>query len=356
MSIFLLASNICGQISPLNQWVLPSSIYETSGLIYHNDTFYTQNDGGNPAELFALNNQGQIIRKYLIKGAYNNDWEAICLNAKGDLLIGDVGNNNNSRQDLKIFIVKDFLNQQNDTLIADTLSFYYPNQTTFPAADALKHFDVEGMVVINDSIFLFSKNRSKPYNGFTYKYFVNQNIGLKEALVVDSFYLGSGPKEFDWITDAHFSNNTLWLLSHSFVLRFDSFDSKGLINPKKIFFDSYTQKEGCTYVPPYLFVTDEQNATVGGGNLYQYLVDEPVKAVDLLAPLPDWYFIKDHQLTIPNKVGTLRIFDTTGKLLLTQQIDQNLQTINLSNFRGKYLQLNFADKKVLFTHKIYVNP
>jgi len=356
VTIFLFVTNLTAQISPVNQWSLPSSIPESSGLLFHNDTFYSQNDGGNPAEIFAMNKQGQIIRKYFLKGVLNNDWEAICFNQNGDLLIGDIGNNYNDRQDLKVLIVKDFFNQQNDTLFADTLSFYYSSQIVYPAIDAQKHFDVESMVVINDSIFLFSKNRSKPYNGFTYKYYLNRGIGLQKAVALDSFYVGSGPKELEWITDTHFSFNTLWLLSHSFVLRFDTFDMKGLRNPKKIFFDSYTQKEGCTYVPPYLYVTDEQHPTVGGGNLYQYLIDEPTNNKQIEVEKVDWYVINDYKLTILNKAGSLQIFDTSGKILLEQKINENQRTVDLSNFKGMYLQLQLVDKKLLFTHRIYLNP
>ena len=48
--------------------------------------------------------------------------------------------------------------------------------------------------------------------------------GNHKTVLMDSIYTGGGPKELDWITDACLDSNTLWLLSHGFVMRFDSFN------------------------------------------------------------------------------------------------------------------------------------
>ena len=66
-------SVFCQQI--LETHKLSRNINETSGLEYYGDFLVTHNDSGNPAELFYLNDLGEIIFKRKFKSLKNYDWE-----------------------------------------------------------------------------------------------------------------------------------------------------------------------------------------------------------------------------------------------------------------------------------------
>jgi len=73
-----------------------AAICEASGLVKsskHTDVFWTHNDSGNPAELFAVRLTGEIVARIPIAGAVNTDWEDLAGDGKGTLFIGDIGDN-----------------------------------------------------------------------------------------------------------------------------------------------------------------------------------------------------------------------------------------------------------------------
>ncbi len=91
-----------------------AEITESSGLAAsrcQEDVFWTHNDSGDKAFIFALNSKGAKLGTYLVKGAKNNDWEDIALfkDAKGEcfLYIGDIGNNLRIRGELTVYRLKE---------------------------------------------------------------------------------------------------------------------------------------------------------------------------------------------------------------------------------------------------------
>ena len=82
---------------------LPSSIPEASGMItsrHHPDVFWTHNDSGHRAELYALSEDGTLLATVAFPTLRNRDWEDIARGpCEGDeardgcLYIGDIGDN-----------------------------------------------------------------------------------------------------------------------------------------------------------------------------------------------------------------------------------------------------------------------
>jgi len=133
---------------------LPSIINESSGVAMINDsTFWTLNDGGGKSELYKVNLQGNLLSRIEIPNSSNIDWEEVATDAKGIIYIGDFGNNNNNRKDLRIYKYNPLLNK------TDTISFSYHDQLAFPPAKTTMNFDCEAMFHHNDSLYLVSKNR-----------------------------------------------------------------------------------------------------------------------------------------------------------------------------------------------------
>ena len=86
---------------------------EVSGIVKsraYDDTFWVHGDSGTPDRIYAINSDGDIISKdkdyngAKVKGAKNVDWEDIAIGENGTLILGDIGNNCECRDDLKIFI------------------------------------------------------------------------------------------------------------------------------------------------------------------------------------------------------------------------------------------------------------
>jgi len=135
---------------------ISDSIKETSGLIAFDDLFWTHNDDEDTI-LYGLNKNGEIKKKIQLQRVKNNDWEAISQDSLY-IYIGDFGNNaSGNRKDLQILRIdkKSFLS--NEPLI-DTIAFSYANQTDFtPQKANTTNFDCEAFVVLQDSIYLFTK-------------------------------------------------------------------------------------------------------------------------------------------------------------------------------------------------------
>ena len=136
---------------------LPAQIKETSGLMLHNGVLWNHNDGGNATILYGLNPEtGSILRTVQVSGGSNIDWEDI---TKDDTYgyIGDFGNNNGNRSNLRILRFP--LEQlEDDTVFVETISFSYPDQTDFSSRPQNNNFDAEAMISLGDSIYIFSKN------------------------------------------------------------------------------------------------------------------------------------------------------------------------------------------------------
>lgn len=135
---------------------LPAAIAESSGLATDSvrQTFWTHNDGGSKPELFRIDASGRLLQTVPLKNLKNNDWEDLAQDPAGNVYIGDFGNNNNRRRDLKIYRV----NPRNPAL-ADSISFRYEDQDAFPPAPEQRNFDCEAFFWRADSLYLFSKNR-----------------------------------------------------------------------------------------------------------------------------------------------------------------------------------------------------
>lgn len=94
--------------------ITSDEITESSGLVAskcQENVFWTHNDSGGGAFIFAIDIKGKKLGTFRINGAKNVDWEDIAAykNAAGEcfLYIGDIGDNSRSRSDLTIYFIKE---------------------------------------------------------------------------------------------------------------------------------------------------------------------------------------------------------------------------------------------------------
>ena len=139
-------------------------ITESSGLVgsrTHDDVFWTHNDAGDTTRIFAVEPTGKTLGEVRILGAKNIDWEDIAIDDAGYLYICDCGNNDNDRQDLVVYRVRepDPSQPSSEVLIDRAIHFRYPDQTEF-GDDGLANFDAEGLAWANDTLYVLTKHRS----------------------------------------------------------------------------------------------------------------------------------------------------------------------------------------------------
>lgn len=247
---------------------LPSFLNEASGIALdpNSNLVWMLNDGGNPAELYGFNKQGEILKTLKID-AENNDWEDLTTDKAGNIYIGDFGNNNNKRKDLAILkISKDSLNNKKDTAV-ERISFYYPDQKKFPPKKKKHHFDCEAFFHYNDSLYLFTKSREKKNFGKTNMYKIPASAGHHKAQLIESFK--TCDKSRCWITSADISadGKQIALLTLDAVWVFTDFENDAFLNgkPTKHDLGFSSQKESVCFIDSEtIYITDEKAFGIGG--------------------------------------------------------------------------------------------
>ena len=266
IGFLLLGASASAQL--IKNYDLSKSLAEISGLELLNDTtLIAFNDGGGKSRLYLLTLKGEIIRKVDVLNAKNKDWEDITIDDKF-IYIGDIGNNENKRLGLKIYkvAIKDVLKKSE--VSAKTIKFNYGEQRSFPPVSDSMYFDAEGMAFYNDSIWLFTKDRSNPSKGNTRIYKIPTSPGDYTVYYSGYTFIGKNGWWRDGITAVDQYNDRFYLLTY------DRYIVKKLINGKlvtvKTFkFNSMSQRESIVVLnKDSIFVADEKNPLVGEMKLY----------------------------------------------------------------------------------------
>ena len=134
------------------------------------DVYWSVNDSNNAPALIAFGKDGKIIvpdilpeggyKGIKVKGAKNNDWEALAADDKGNIIICDAGNNKNNRKDLAVYIVPEpDPYKETATRKAKKVRFEYPDQTAFPPKKMEMNFDSEACFYSKGRLYLLTKHR-----------------------------------------------------------------------------------------------------------------------------------------------------------------------------------------------------
>lgn len=256
---------------------LPHKIYETSGLLlYKKKYLITHNDGGNKSEIYILDLDGKLIKTIDIESTKNYDWEDLAQDEKGNIYIGDFGNNNNNRKNLHIYKIKHgFINKKK--VEPKKISFWYDNQTKFPPKKSELNFDCEAFFYKDSSLFLLTKCRTKPFTGVSRIYQLPTKKGKHKAKLIGQFQFCSTSWQFCSVTSADYDpkSNTLTVLTYGKLYVVTNFKGnefwKGNI---KVYNIPYIkQREAIAYISKNKwYLTDEYKKGLGGGNLYKLYV------------------------------------------------------------------------------------
>jgi len=229
-------------------------------------------DSGNKNIIYGLNQEGKIAHEITVSNAKNIDWEDLTSDENGNLYIGDFGNNDNTRKDLCIYKIE-ASSLKNDTANATSkISFYYPNQKEFPPKKSELFYDSESFFEYKGNFYIFSKNRSKGFDGTVLVYKVPNKAGNHKATFLGQF-ISCDSYQKCAITSADISpdGKKIVLLSANKVWVLSDYKSDDFLKGKMEMFElnDATQKEGiCFKDSKTLLIVDEKDKKTGG-NLYE---------------------------------------------------------------------------------------
>ena len=252
--------------------ILPKELKEVSGIAYANNLLYAIEDSGNPNEVIVMDTLGRITKNIMVSNVDNIDWEDLTFDNKGNLYIGDFGNNDNLRKDLGIYKINQSELQSEKVKIDYKITFNYPEQTDFPPKKKDLFFDVEAFFEHNNYFYLFTKNRSRGFDGTSYIYKIPNKSGHHQAKLIKKIKTCSDYHNCA-ITSAAISPNgsKFVLLSHSKVWLFENYSMNDITSVEMIELDliHHSQKEAiCFKNNEELFIADER-VKKNGGKFYE---------------------------------------------------------------------------------------
>ncbi len=277
LAFILLCTNCTVNYGQLNYVAkLPSDLKEVSGVesIPNSANFWMVNDGGNYPRMYLVNVKGYISKTLYIEGR-NEDWEDVTKDSLGNIYIGDFGNNNNDRKQLKVYKLAATDIATKKSIVPEVIEFSFPNQKKFPPKKKDRHFDIESFFHYNGYLYMFTKSRVKKAYGRTDLYKIPATPGTHEAEFI-STYTTCDDLEC-WITSAAISpdGKKVVLLSHATVWQFTDFKDDDFLSGKMTKFDlgHTSQKEGiCFKDNTTVYITDERSHGKGR-NLYAFTLD-----------------------------------------------------------------------------------
>lgn len=256
------------------EFSLPKKLKEVSGIALSQDqkTIWAIEDAGNKNVVYGLNRQGELVNDVLVENAENNDWEDITKDAAGNIYIGDFGNNENDRQNLSILKLDLKSDSQKSTKVIQTTKFHYEGQTEFPPKKSNLLYDCEAFVEKDGSFYLFTKNRSKGFDGTFLVFQIPNKEGDFEAKLIGKLKLEGGYSDAAITSAAINSKNEIVLLTHKNIHVLSGFTANDFNSAKiqKFPLNHNSQKEAVVFVDDKTLLIADEKDKKEGGNVYQF--------------------------------------------------------------------------------------
>ncbi len=354
LSTLILGSfNAIAQITDIKEkFTLPTILSESSGVIFFNNKLINHNDSGNENRLYELDTiSGTITRTVTIDNATNVDWEDITQDDTS-IYIGDVGNNNGNRTNLKIYKINknNYLNSINIT--AEIINFSYSDQTDFTANTNNTEWDAEALISFDaNNLILFTKNW---VDGITKAYIIPKNSGTYSVSSLTTTLTSGG-----LVTGATYNPLTekIYLIGYNstlqpFVWRSENFTGNDVFSGSNTQTSlttlGFKQAEAITHIGAnrYLITSESINIPLFSedGKLMSFSTNDPVLSTEEYVanpirihpnPVKDILFIEVLEFT------SIEIYDSKSTLVYRGS-DKKINVSELS--KGFYLvKTNFKD-------------
>ena len=326
---------------------------ENSGLIFYNNNIITFNDSGGEANLYEINaSTGNITRTVTITNATNVDWEDITQDASY-IYIGDIGNNNGNRTDLKIYkIAKNDYNGSDDIAVAEIISYSYADQLDFNSNPNNTNWDAEGLISYGEQLLIFSKNwvdnrvnvYSIPKTNGTYSALLESSyntnglitsaeISLNENII---YLIGYSNSQAPFMYTIHgIPNNSLDIFSGIISEKVSNIVPLGN-QVEAIALFEITPNQHRLYISNEKFIFSYEDITIiFPPKLWLIEIDAETITLDVLDITSDLTFTIfpnpfDKTLKLSERVDEIIIFDLLGRILAKQQYVKKLSLENLN--------------------------
>lgn len=255
---------------------LPKSLKENSGIAtYTKDSAWFIEDSGNDDVITQVDYEGNVLRELKVKNAKNHDWEDLTEDKKGNLYIGDFGNNEIDRKNLVIYKLPNPELESGDNITAEKITFKYPQQKHFPPKKSERLYDAEAFFHYNNYLYIFTKNRTRPFTGVSLVYRVPDTPGD-----YDAEYLGKMTMCDDWDTcrissaDISPDGKTVVLLSTGKIWTITDFDLENLPESNRTEIDLLvrTQLESISFLDNNTLLLSDEETKREGRDLYKYVL------------------------------------------------------------------------------------
>lgn len=256
------------------EFTLPKKLKEVSGIALSQDqkTIWAIEDAGNKNVVYAVDRTGNLIADVVVENAENNDWEDITKDNAGNLYIGNFGNNENDRRNLSILKLDLKEASQKSANVIQTTKFHYEGQNEFPPKKSNLLYDCEAFVEKEGNFYLFTKNRSKGFDGTFLVFKIPNKEGDFEAKLVAKIKL-EGSYNDAAITSATInSKNQIVLLTHKNVHLVSSFFENNFTGSfiQKISLNHNSQKEAVVFLDDRSLLIADEKDKKEGGNVYRF--------------------------------------------------------------------------------------
>ena len=268
----LLAHTIFARAQENHTYKLSDTLHEVSGMEQLDDTTLLMiNDGGNNASIYLTDFQGNIQKEVGLLGTKNVDWEDLAADST-HVYIADIGNNLNQRRDLVIYKVQKSDLWKKENVTPEVIRFNYGEQTAFPPAKEKWRFDAEALAVYGDSLFIFTKDRTKPGDRKSWVYTLPKKAGTYEVKRSAEIFLGKRGFWFDAVTAADVFGNRFYISTYNRMIALEYVNGT-FKQVKQTSYDTITQKESLLFISEkHVLVADEKFRFLGG-KLYHIFLD-----------------------------------------------------------------------------------
>lgn len=251
------------------------SLKEVSGIEYIKGSLWVLQDSGDTNTIYNIGMDGHTEKEVTVANATNIDWEEMTADKQGNLYIGDFGNNNNVRKDLTIYK----LTAGKFDVASAKITFYYPEQKEFPPKKTEWLFDAESFFEHNGNFYIFTKNRSKGFDGTVSVYKVPNKEGNHAAQLMGTLQTCKNHRKCA-LTSADISpdGTKAVLLSGAKIWVITNFGADNFVGGdiKEVDLGHYSQKEAICFKDANTLLIADEKSGGEGKKLYE------VKLSDLL--------------------------------------------------------------------------
>ncbi|GAB3725934.1 hypothetical protein GCM10027594_07500 [Hymenobacter agri] len=217
--------------------------------------YFSFGDDGNAPTLYEIDGTGELVRKLDVP-ATNHDWESLSRDNSGNYYIGDCGNNESARRDLKLYKFRPDAPQT-----VGTIAFSYPDQSEFPPKKKQRNFDVEASLWHNGQVWLFTKDRAQDQASKVYT--VPEQPGTYTAKLVTTLAIPGQVTDAALRADGH----RLVLLGRGelFILDGNTWADILKATPREVSLEGAGQTEGAVFKDDRTLLISTEK-----GDLYEY--------------------------------------------------------------------------------------